>query len=422
LLVGIVGGKLQGVEAAYLARKAGWEIRVIDRMPDVPASGLGDFFAQVDVTVENNLADVLGDVDLIIPALEDDSALGSLTRWSRKTGISLAFDPQAYAVSSSKLKSAELFKKIGLPLPVAWPQCSFPVLAKPVRGSGSKGVRVFQDRDSMKNQFSPEFPFDYAQGGESFDFAQDREPVERLVEPPPSDWILEEYLEGSQHSLEVVGRPGNYRLLQMTDLYVDQKFDCMRVIAPSSLPLNLVAEFERLALRIAEALNLHGIMDVEAIYCRGEFKILEIDARLPSQTPTAVYWSTNLNMVGLLGNLYAAPQDDCPPAGGIARGVVYEHIHVSGGILRINGERIMTEGGPLNCQNNFFGADEAITNFEPGREKWVATLIFSGTNRHQAWEKRNHCIAEIVRQLEIKEVIDPQPIWSQAIQDHILDR
>ena len=196
LIVGIVGGKLQGVEAAYLARKAGWEVRVIDKKPDVPASKLGDSFAQVDVTVENNLADVLDDVDLIIPALEDDSALRSLTRWRRKTGIPLAFDPQAYAVSSSKLKSIELFQKIGLPLPVAWPQCSFPVLAKPVRGSGSKGVRIFQDLDSMTNRFSPEFsfdsaqdrepverPFDFAQGGESFDFAQDREPVERPVEP-----------------------------------------------------------------------------------------------------------------------------------------------------------------------------------------------------------------------------------------------
>jgi len=409
LLAGIIGGKLQGVEAAYLARKAGWEVRVIDRKPVVPASGLGHSFAQADVTLENNLADVLGDVDLIIPALEDDGALRSLTRWSRKTGIPLAFDPQAYAVSSSKVKSVELFKKIGLPLPVAWPQCRFPVLAKPVRGSGSKGVRVFQDRDSMISWFSPEFPFDVAQGGESFDFAQDREPVERLGGPPPLDWVLEEYLDGSQHSLEVVGRPGNYRLLQVTDLYVDQKFDCMRVIAPSNLPSNLVAEFERLTLRIAEALNLHGIMDVEAIYCRGEFKILEIDARLPSQTPTAVYWSTNQNMVGFLGDLYATPQDDCPPAGDIARGVVYEHIHVSGGVLRIRGEGIMTEGGPLNLQTNFFGADEAITNFEPGGEEWAATMIFSGSNKHQAWEKRNHSIAEIVRQLEIKEVIDPQP-------------
>lgn len=389
MLVGIVGGKLQGIEAAYLARKAGWEVRVIDKKPDVPASGLGHSSVQVDVTLENNLADVLGDVDLIIPALEDDGALRSLTRWGRKAGIALAFDPQAYAVSSSKVKSVELFKKIGLPLPVAWPHCSFPVLAKPVRGSGSKGVRVFADRDSMVGWFSHEFP--------------------------PSDWILEEYLEGSQHSLEVVGQPGNYRLLQVTDLYVDQKFDCMRVIAPSNLPLNLVAEFERLTLRIAEALNLHGIMDVEAIYCQGECKVLEMDARLPSQTPTAVYWSINQNMLDLLGNLYAATlQDDRPPAGGIARGVVYEHILVSGGILRVSGEGIMTEGGPLNLQNNFFGADEAITNFEPGKDQWVATLIFCGTDRQQAQEKRNRGISEIVSKLEIKDVIDPQPITTSG--------
>ena len=410
LIVGIVGGKLQGVEAAYLARKAGWEVRVIDKKPDVPASNLGDSFAQVDVTVENNLADVLDDVDLIIPALEDDSALRSLTRWRRKTGIPLAFDPQAYAVSSSKLKSKELFQKIGLPLPVAWPQCSFPVLAKPVRGSGSKGVRIFQDLDSMINRFSPEFPFDFAQGGESFDFAQDREPVERLVEPPPSDWVLEEYLDGSQHSLEVVGRPGNYRVLQVTDLYVDQRFDCKRVVAPSILPLNLIADFEKFSLAIAEAINLHGIMDVEVIFSGGEFKVLEIDARLPSQTPTAVYWSTNQNMVRLLGDLYAPPPVDRPPAGDMARGVVYEHILVSGDILKVCGEHVMTEGGALNLQQNFFGADEAITNFEPGKDQWVATLIFCEADRQQACDKRNRSISEIAKRLKIKDVRDPTPV------------
>jgi pyrrolysine biosynthesis protein PylC len=340
---------------------------------------------------------VFSDVDFIIPALENDNALRSLTRWSRKTGVPLAFDPQAYALSSSKLKSADFFKQIGLPVPVAWPQCGFPVVAKPGRGSGSKGVRIFHDLDSLRNRFSPAFPFDFAQGGE-------------LVEPPPPDWVLEEFLDGSQHSLEVVGRPGNYRVLQVTDLYVDGNFDCKRVIAPSKLPLPLIADFEDLTLTIAEALNLHGIMDVEVIFYRGEFKVLEIDARLPSQTPTAVYWSTNQNMIGLLGDLYARPKNDFPPAGDILRGTVYEHIHVSGDILKICGERIMTEGGPLNLRGDFFGADEALTNFVPGKDQWVATLIFSGTNRHQACEKRNRCIAEIVKRLKISEVVDPQPV------------
>jgi pyrrolysine biosynthesis protein PylC len=389
LLVGIVGGKLQGVEAAYLARKAGWEVRVIDRKPRVPASDLGDSFAQVDVTVEENLAGVLGDVDFIIPALEDDNALRSLTRWSRKTGVPLAFDPQAYAVSSSKLKSAEFFNEIGTPVPVPWPECGFPVVAKPAQGSGSKGVRIFNDLNSMKDWFSPDFP--------------------------PPNWVLEEFVDGSQHSLEVIGRPGNCRVLQVTDLYVDQNYDCKRVIAPTDLSPGLTADFEKLSLSIAEALNLQGIMDVEVIFSRGGFKVLEIDARLPSQTPTAVYWSTNQNMVQRLGDLYLAPKDDFPRVGDILRGTVYEHIHVSGDILSISGEHIMTEGGPLHLQSNFFGADEAITNFEPGKDPWVATLIFSGTNRHQAWDKRNRCIAEIVRRLEIKEVIDPQPLLDPEI-------
>jgi pyrrolysine biosynthesis protein PylC len=377
LLVGIVGGKLQGVEAAYLARKAGWEVRVVDKKPRVPASDLGDAFEQADVTVEKDLDGILGDVDFILPTLEDDNALRSLTRWSRNTGVPMAFDPKAYAVSSSKLKSAEFFKEIGLPIPVAWPQCKFPVLAKPGRGSGSKGVRVFQDFNSLKNGFSPEFP--------------------------PPDWVLEEFLDGSQHSLEVVGRPGNYRTLQVTDLYVDQDFDCKRVIAPSILPLNLIEDFEELSLRIAETLSLHGVMDVEVIYSRGELKILEIDARLPSQTPTAVYWSTKQNLIELLGGLYATPKDDFPPVGASLRGTVYEHIHVSGDRLKISGERMMAEGGSLALLGDFFGADEAITNFEPGKDPWVATLIYCGANRREACEKRNRSIAEIVRRLGIKE-------------------
>ena len=105
-------------------------------------------------------------------------------------------------------------------------------------------------------------------------------------------------------ALEIVGRPGSYRALQVTDLYVDDDYDCKRVVAPSNLPPGLVAEFEKSSLAIAEALELNGVMDVEAILSRGELKILEIDARLPSQTPTAVYWSTGSNMVQLLGDLF----------------------------------------------------------------------------------------------------------------------
>lgn len=40
MLIGIVGGKLQGIEAAYLAAKAGMRSLVIDRREDAPAIGI----------------------------------------------------------------------------------------------------------------------------------------------------------------------------------------------------------------------------------------------------------------------------------------------------------------------------------------------------------------------------------------------
>jgi pyrrolysine biosynthesis protein PylC len=114
-------------------------------------------------------------------------------------------------------------------------------------------------------------------------------------------------------------------------------------------------------------------------------------------------------MVGLLGGLYAEAKNDSSTVGASVNGVVYEHIHVSGRDLKISGERIMTEGGSLDWLEDFFGADEAITNFEPGRDPWVATLIFCGATRQEACEKRNLSIAEIVRRLDLGD--GPAEIW-----------
>jgi len=329
------------------------------------------------VSVEKDLDRLLGDVDLIIPTLEDDAALSSLARWSRNSGVPLAFDSKAYAVSCSKLRSAQFFKEIGVPVPAAWPDCGFPVLAKPGRGSGSRGVRVFRDLAVLKDAFPAKLP--------------------------PRDWVLEEFIDGSEHSLEVIGRPGDYQTLQVTDLYVDQTFDCKRVIAPSNLSSDSIAAFEQLTLKLAEALDLHGIMDVEIVHSRGEFRVLEIDARLPSQTPTAVYWSTRRNMLESLAGLYVAGMGESPPLEAGVHGAVYEHIHVSGEGLKICGEHIMANAGPLELVEDFFGADEAITNFAPDRQPWVATLIYRGADRREACVKRNRSIAEIVGRFDLGE-------------------
>jgi pyrrolysine biosynthesis protein PylC len=385
VLVAVAGGNLQGVEAAYLSRKAGWDVLVMDRKPMVPASGLCQSFARLDMTSEKDLAYALSGVDLVIPALENDAALACLGRVTRNNGIPLAFDPAAFAISSSKIKSEQLFKQTGAPAPARWPTCKFPVVVKPDRGSGSQGVKVFHDIKELQN----------------------------TLKPPAPEWLIQEFIPGPSYSLEVIGMPGRYTTPQVTDLSVDGQYDCKRVTAPSSLAGALILEFEALSLALADALNLKGIMDVEVILHENELKVIEIDARLPSQTPTTVYWSTGLNMVQLLGDLFLNRQTRIQPDSNYEYGVIYEHVRVASNQLEIAGEHIMSGAEALHIIPDFFGADEAITNYVAGRNEWVATLIVVEEKIEAAWEKRNSVIADITKKFKLK----PEVYRDSAPQD-----
>jgi pyrrolysine biosynthesis protein PylC len=381
VLTAIVGGNLQGVEAAYLAKKAGWEVIVIDRKPVVPAAGLCDQFIQKDISCEQNLESVLKGVDLIFPALENEAALNWFHAFTHAGGFPFAFDLNAFLISSSKLKSDRLFAEIGVPAPRPWPGCDFPVVAKPSVGSGSQGVKVFDNAADLKAHLSTS----------------------------GHQWVIQEYVQGPSYSIEILGLPGKYAALQATDLEMDADYDCKRVRAPSDLPDTLISEFENTSISIAEALSLKGLMDVEVIYHENTLKVLEIDARLPSQTPTAVYWSTGLNMFEMLANQFLNRDNGKKLSLDSPKGVIYEHIIVSPDLIEVSGEHIMSGADELHIQQDFFGADEAITNYTAARENWVATLIVSDTDRNAAWDKRNSVISDIQKQFKIDEVLDPVP-------------
>ncbi|MCK5204512.1 MAG: 3-methylornithine--L-lysine ligase PylC, partial [Desulfobacterales bacterium] len=304
MLVAVAGGNLQGVEAAYLSRKAGWEVLVIDRKPMVPASGLCDSFAQLDITSSKDLAHVLNGVDLVIPALESDAALACLDRVTRSKGIPFAFDPAAYAISSSKIKSFQLFNRTAVPTPSGWPTCKFPVIAKPNQGSGSQGLKVFNNKTVLQH----------------------------TLRRPTQEWLIQEFIPGPLYSLEVIGLPGQYITPQVTDLAIDAEYDCKRVTAPSNLVDALISKFEQLSLALADALNLKGIMDVEVILHENDLKVIEIDARLPSQTPTTVYSSTGLNMVQILAELFLNQRIRIQPNISNPSSVIYEHVSVASNI------------------------------------------------------------------------------------------
>lgn len=368
MLVAVIGGNLQGVEAAYLAKKAGWEVFLIDKNPKAGASLMCDRFLPLTITTEIDPHEILKDVDLIIPALENNSVLAILEKWSLETAIPLAFDMEAYAVSSSKKRSDQIFKDININAPKSWPECGFPIVVKPDSESGSKGVKIIHNEKELASNF----------------------PTEDSL----GQMIAQEYLEGPSYSIEIIGTPGNYTPLQVTELHMSSDYDCKRVLAPCGLDPELVSGFEQMAIRIAEHIRLKGLMDVEVILHDGRLKALEIDARLPSQTPTAVFQSTSINMVKLLGELFLTGKMNINSFSQ-PQTAIHEHIKVTNNQIEVMGEHIMSGIGPLKLFQGLFGADEVITNFHPGLNEWVATLILKGTSMEEVLDKKQQTYENI---------------------------
>lgn len=181
------------------------------------------------------------------------------------------------------------------------------------------------------------------------------------------------------------------------------------MLAPADISTDLQDEFDRIGRKIAEALGLIGIMDVEVILHENRLKVLEIDARLPSQTPTAVFKSTGVNMVKLLGDVFVRNALPNPLPSGREKAVIYEHLRVGPEAIEVSGEHIMAAAGPLKVLEGFFGADEAVTDFAQGKSCWAATLIFVENSRREVQAKRDETIESLKRHLGIGVFRDPGP-------------
>jgi pyrrolysine biosynthesis protein PylC len=180
-----------------------------------------------------------------------------------------------------------------------------------------------------------------------------------------------------------VGLGGRQQALLPTALEFDAGYDCMRVTAPAEAPAGLLASFAESSLLVAQALRLGGVMDVEVMVAGGLAKVIEIDARLPSQTPTAVYHACDVNMVALLAEgsrRGALPLADCTPQ----RAVVYEHVRVADGALTLSGEHALARARPLHLHPDLFGAYEVLTDWDGTATSWVATLISRGADLAEA--------------------------------------
>ena len=368
----IVGGKLQGTEAVYLAALAGIESILIDKNPEVPASGFCDEFVCGDIVAEDTqIIEALKRADFILPANENSEVLAAIRRISEREGLKLAFDFDSYAISSSKILSDKLFHENGVPAPVHYPQGEPPYIIKPSGESGSAGVRLVQTREEV----------------EAF-LAQCED---------PGNWIVQEYLEGPSYSIETIGNGRDYRTYAITQIHMDDVYDCCMVTAPCEIGAEKEREFAEIGEKIAQLLNLKGIMDVEVIDDGRGLKVLEIDARIPSQTPIAVYYSTGNNLLAELADI-ALYDEFRHEKQNERKYCAYEHYQIKDGGLTREGEHSMASAKALSVRKNFLGGDVVISDFASEEEPFNGIFV-NWAEDAETLEKKRQTLKESLTKL-----------------------
>lgn len=370
----VVGGKLQGTEVVYLAKKAGWTVYLVDKNPMAPAINLCDHFYEVNLFNEKVMVLIYKKVDVVIPALEDETCLTALVNYGYLLNKKVIFDIEAFHISSSKSLSNEMFKDNDVPIPRDYEAClayDLPVVVKPNNSSGSHGVHVFKRAVEAK----------------------------KFIENH-SKYICQEYLEGPSYSLEVIGDGENVEPLIVTQIIIDEQYDCQRVAAPAVISKDIEKEFYTLAEKIAKALQIKGIFDIEVIESKGKLYVLEIDARMPSQTPIAVYHATGINMVKEIVEYAEKPKKIHQ----IKRQYsILQHLELKEGNLTGIGERVMGKAGPLIHKTNYFGADDAIISDRNIYEGYISELIVTSDSPKKTEEKITETIELIEKKLKIGE-------------------
>lgn len=345
----IIGGKLQGFEVAYLAHKAGMKVVLVDRREKPLILSAVDDFHCFDVIREpDRLVAISENVDAIIPVNENMETIESLKKIKDRLACPLLFDFDAYHISMDKKRSKDFFYSIDVPTPADNPT-SPPYFVKPPCESSSVGTSIIYNNRELDG-----------------------------LDP---DMLVEEYVEGDVISLEVVGDGENFAVAKETKVHVDETYDCHMVTH-----IDHHQELRDISLKLARNLRLRGIMDIEAIDSPRGLKVLEIDARFPSKTPSVVYHSSGINLVEMLVQAFSSGIGNTDNSKIVSNGnyCTFEHLALKEGGLVPVGEHVISQGTDYHV----FHASHGLDIFECIGDIRVFTLMSWGPGKEEAENNR----------------------------------
>jgi pyrrolysine biosynthesis protein PylC len=248
----VVGGGALGQQACRLAKAAGLKTILVDKDSACPAGALADRFLCRDA-----LAEPLPAADFVLPALEDQAVLDGLI------GENVLFDHKAWALTASRLEADAFLQARNIPAPEYFPGGSEPYIVKPDRGSFGRGIWVTEDFCEVGGAVN---------GG----------------------FVTQEELDGDVWSVVVLGKGTDTEAYAPARLTFDGRRRRIEASCETAPEQELLC---RTACQVAQAIGVQGLLEVEAIFHHGVWKVVDLNARLPMLTPDAVLSATGRNVL-----------------------------------------------------------------------------------------------------------------------------
>lgn len=329
----IVGASILQLPAIKTAKEMGLTVAVADISPKAVGIPYADVYYNVSTVDENGIYEAAKDFGADgIMTLATDMPMRSVAYTCCRLGL-CGIDYETAIRSTDKAEMIRAFDNAGLPVPYyALPEnlddavnlgkkLGFPLVCKPVDNSGSRGVSLVCDPSELKD--AVRYGAEYSPSGRV---------------------ILEEYLVGSEVSVEVVVWQGEATVLAVTDKLTTGAPHFVETghSQPSRLSFEDVSKVEKLAKDAVKAVGIAmGAAHVEIMVTKKGPVLIELGARMGGDCITThlVPLSTGINMIKANINIALGVRPSVTPL--FSRGAAIRYVLPERGIIRsIDGAQI----------------------------------------------------------------------------------
>ncbi|MGH3248485.1 MAG: ATP-grasp domain-containing protein [Trebonia sp.] len=271
--------------ALEAARRQGYAVALIT---DKPAEAPADL---VEIVIRADTYDS-AQVDAAVRQIASDRKIAGVVTWSDRDVEAVsriaaqlglpAASPQAARIARNKILMRQALADHPETIPVfarvnswddaakATTETGYPVVLKPTSASGSKGIFTCRNERELRDAYN-----------QLIDLAQPEK--DRIFSAHPGELIIEQYLDGTEHSVEGFVHQGQLFVAGVTDKQTSEPFKLETGhLHPSVLPSELLTRVKTLTSIVVSAFGLDNCtFHLECIISpRGTVKLVEAAARV----------------------------------------------------------------------------------------------------------------------------------------------